>query len=381
METLLELMPRPLATGVDFESFTAKRDGDSQNFDLADLKPARMVFASESNKYQSLNPAKIKSLTGGDHIRCAKKHRDHFSYRPQFKVWLISNHPVRADADDNALWHRVQVLPFPTSHADNEDTTLKARLRTPEALERVLAWALAGAMGWYALKRLKPPVTVTKATAEQRREQDHVALWIEDRCTLDPQKWTASSVLLASFNAWREGQGSKPARANDLASALVKRFECESHKGTHGVRGFRGIACLVAPDGGGTQSAATHDEPAPPQGGGGVTAPWVAAVAPGSREVSHTRDKGEKPPNQVPPPPPSNRHIVSDASTGAASGRVAAPESAATQVPPAGGALNGTTYATQRMGELRSAGVSPGAADDIIAREIAARAANGGGAR
>jgi D5 N terminal like len=57
-ETFMELLPRPLSTMVDFNSFTAKREGDVSNFDLAPLKPSRLIFASESNRSQSLNPAR-----------------------------------------------------------------------------------------------------------------------------------------------------------------------------------------------------------------------------------------------------------------------------------------------------------------------------------
>src|SRR5579871_6151277 len=46
-EVIMTLLSGPLATMVDFNSFTAKREGDTSNFDLAPLKPSRIVFASE----------------------------------------------------------------------------------------------------------------------------------------------------------------------------------------------------------------------------------------------------------------------------------------------------------------------------------------------
>jgi len=68
-ETLLAMMGKePLATEVDFVTFTAQRDHDTQNFDLAPLKPCRLIVASESSKYQLFNTAKIKQLTAA--MRC-----------------------------------------------------------------------------------------------------------------------------------------------------------------------------------------------------------------------------------------------------------------------------------------------------------------------
>ena len=58
---------------MDFASMTARREGDTQNFDLAPLKPARLVITSESNAHETLNPAKIKQITGGNFIRCSFK--------------------------------------------------------------------------------------------------------------------------------------------------------------------------------------------------------------------------------------------------------------------------------------------------------------------
>ena len=84
-EAVKTLMGR-LAEGRDFATFTSRRDGDSQNFDLAGLKQCRIVFADEGNKRQELNAQKIKQITGGSDVSCAFKGRDFFTYRPQFKM-------------------------------------------------------------------------------------------------------------------------------------------------------------------------------------------------------------------------------------------------------------------------------------------------------
>ncbi len=244
-ETLLALLPHPISTEADFASFTAKRDNDSQNFDLAELKPARLVIASESNRYQALNPAKIKSLTGGNHVRCAFKHRDMFTYRPQFKVWLVSNHEVLADADDDALWARVQVFPCPRSFVGVEDVHLKARMRSPAVLTGVLRWSIEGASAYYAAGRLVAPQAITDATTAQRGAQDYIRLWIEDCCALDARYWTASGTLLENYHDWCERNGAKPVRPSELSLALTRRFGCTPHREAHtGRRGFDGIGLV-----------------------------------------------------------------------------------------------------------------------------------------
>jgi putative DNA primase/helicase len=222
-ETILAIFPRPIAVETDFNTFTQKREGDSQNFDLAPLKAARLVFASESNKYQSLNPAKVKALTGGNLVYCSFKHKDMFNYRPQYAVWLSSNHEVNADADDDALWGRVKVISFPYSNLGKEDKTLKACLQSSENLEYVLAWLVEGAYLWYqhAGRGLQTPESIKDLTQSQRAAQDSVGVWLEECCELKPDEWTENSRVMASYKAWCEENGYEPKKAKGLAQSLA----------------------------------------------------------------------------------------------------------------------------------------------------------------
>lgn len=229
-ETLLALLGQPLSVEVDFATFTAKRDGDTQNFDLAPLKPTRFVVTSESNKYEVLNAGKIKQLTGGNYVRCAYKHHDLFTYRPQFKAWLVSNQPVNADVDDDALWYRVKVIEFPNSHIGNEDKRLKARMKASANLAGVLAWAVDGAAKWFASDRgLEHPAAIVRATYEQRSDLDMMAAWIEERCKLALDTWAAHSDLFQDYAQWCKENGVPPKTQKGFSQALKgKGYTLES---------------------------------------------------------------------------------------------------------------------------------------------------------
>ncbi len=219
-ETVLALLSTPLGSEADFSTFTAKRD-DSQNFDLATLKPARLVVASESNRHHELNAARIKTLTGGDHISCALKYHDTFTFRPQFKIWLVSNFPVNADVDDDAAWYRLRVIEFPHSHAGAEDKRLKLRLRRDVNLRGVLRWAVEGARAWYASPTgLVTPDAVTLATAVQREALDYVQSWLDECCTTHPGAWTSNELLYQSYAAWCKDNGVTPRAQRGLSTAL-----------------------------------------------------------------------------------------------------------------------------------------------------------------
>lgn len=224
-ETILKMLGRPLAIEADFSTFTADRTGDTQNFDLAPLKPSRFIAASESNKQIPINPAKIKQLTGGNHIRCAFKHGDHFTYRPCFKIWLSSNHPINADVDDNAVWSRVRVIEFPNSHFGKEDKGLKARLGNEKNLQGVLAWIVAGAMIWYNEEHGLPyPECVKVATEKQRESLDYIQLFIDEKLSIvDKTEFISSGTLHAEYTTWCEENGVKAKYQNKFTQALAQK--------------------------------------------------------------------------------------------------------------------------------------------------------------
>jgi putative DNA primase/helicase len=243
-ETLLAVMGKPLAKEIQFATFTAQRTGDSQNFDLAPLKPCRMVAASESNAYEKFNEAKIKALTGGNEIYCAHKHRDHFGYRPQFKIWLSTNHPVNADADDDAVWGRLRVVQFPESHLGKEDKRLKERMKTDAVLEGVLAWIVEGARKWYnlgagGLTELESS-RITKV--KHRESLDNVRIWI-DECCHTGAGFTGHSLLYLSYEKFCKDNGIEPKRKTGFSQSLIMKGFTDGRETIEGrqLRGFTGI--------------------------------------------------------------------------------------------------------------------------------------------
>ncbi len=233
----------PLAEGLNFRTFTSDRTGDLQNFDLAPLKNKRLIVASESRRNERMNEAVIKQVTGGDKVWCANKGRPHFSYRPQYKIILTSNHPANVDPQDNAAWGRLRVMHFPHSHEGTENKSLKARLLERDALEAVLAWAVAGAIEWY---RLGLPVMpeVASLTNQQRYESNTVALFVDNCCVREEGTFTAGTALYHAYSDWCKDEGYTPFGRKSFTVALVdlgfvtlrQRFEAKVQRGFGGLR-------------------------------------------------------------------------------------------------------------------------------------------------
>jgi len=244
-ETMLALLGSPLAKEINFATFTAQRSGDSQNFDLAPLKPCRFLAASESNTYERFNEAKVKALTGGNEIYCAYKHKTHFNYRPQFKIWLSSNQPVNADPDDDAAWGRIRVVEFPHSHQGQEDKELKARMRSREVLEGVLAWAIEGAKFWNLLGKNGLPELDAGAKTKhaQRSELDNVQAWIDEKCELGSHHFAANASLYPNYSEWCKTNGVTAKQQKAFSQSLKRKGLHDKVVKLHGktVRGYEGI--------------------------------------------------------------------------------------------------------------------------------------------
>lgn len=259
-ETILALLCRPLGVETDFATFTAQREGDTQNFDLAPLRPARFIVASESNRHSELNVAKLKALTGGNYIRAAFKHKSHFEYRPMFKVWLVSNEQINADVDDDAVWHRLKVIEFPNGHTGSEDKTLKQRMKSHDNLRGVLRWAVEGAIKWYASPTgLAHPEVVATSTRRHRQELDFVQGWL-DECTervdtstregwpADDTCWTSNDRTFKSYEHWCKENGVRPKSIRGLLRSLrVKGYEVDVQKKV-GSKNYKGMANFLVDD-------------------------------------------------------------------------------------------------------------------------------------
>jgi putative DNA primase/helicase len=230
-EALLVLLgPDPLAAEVHFGTFIRSRNNDANSADLARLKPCRLLVSSEPNKDDWLNAGELKRLTGGNLVFAALKYRAHFSYRPTYKIWLAGNHPPQADVDDDALWSRLRVIPFPHSHLGHEDRGLKARMKAPEMQRQILAWAVDGARAWYRTlpRGLPTPPSMEAATEAAQKEVDYVGQWLEECVSV-----TGAEDDFAQRGAARQLRGLVPAGGRLAAGGQA------AHPGAQG-QGVRG---------------------------------------------------------------------------------------------------------------------------------------------
>lgn len=192
------------ATSAPMEAFMASGN-DRHPTELADLRGARLVTATETEEGRRWAEARIKQLTGGDPIKARFMRQDFFEYLPQFKLFIAGNHKPALRGVDEAMRRRLHLIPFTVTIPPAErDAGLTDALKAE--WPAILAWALEGC-AIYRDEGLCPPPIVKDATALYLEGEDEFALWFEDRCDLNPNSFVASSALFASWKGWADRAG------------------------------------------------------------------------------------------------------------------------------------------------------------------------------
>jgi putative DNA primase/helicase len=215
----------PYGQQADMESFLHKDRQEVRN-DLADLAGSRCVCALESQEGRRLAESLVKQLTGGtDFIKARFLFQEHFTFKPQFKIFLGTNHkPVIRDTD-SAIWERIRLVPFTVHIPQPErDKTLDERLQTE--LPGILAWAVRGSLEWQRLGELGEPDAVVQATAGYRSEMDTMARFLDECCVtenLPEDAKVKASALASAYQTWCKRTGELPLANRAFITDLEER--------------------------------------------------------------------------------------------------------------------------------------------------------------
>ncbi len=196
--------------------------------DVAALRGARFVSATEPEGRERLNEALVKRLTGGDTFSARFMRGEFFEFAPQCTVHLATNHKPVIVGRDKGIWRRVYLVPW-TQTFEKVDKTIRSRLKEPEHLCALLAWAVQGCLEWQkdrADHGLAPPRAVLNATAEYREEQDTMARFLEECCMVDPENeklCVRAGRFEKAYRTWCRENLVQPLANKDRRSELEQR--------------------------------------------------------------------------------------------------------------------------------------------------------------
>lgn len=219
LETLRSLFG-DYATQSDFGTFLVTKGNAIRN-DIARLAGARLVCAVESDAGKRMAETVVKHITGGDTVAARYLYSEHFEFKPQFKLWLATNHRPRIVGTDEAVWRRVRLVPFTvTIPPEKRDRELQDKLRLEAS--GIFNWSLAGLRDWRANGLSEPPA-VRDAVNEYRQHEDVIGHFIDAKLVADVDAEVSASDLYAVYQGWARNQGEYVMNERDFSDALISK--------------------------------------------------------------------------------------------------------------------------------------------------------------
>jgi len=210
------------AVNIAAESLMVRRN-EGPRSDLARLKGARMVTASEGESGAYLAEGVVKQLTGDDVVTVRRLYENEFEFKPGAKIFLATNHEPRIRGTDEGIWRRLWLLPFVV--------TIPEARRDPRILEHleaegagILNWCLAGLRRYYENgRRLCPPTKVVAATQRFRSENDVIGRFLADEMVAEPIGTIERAVLYKIYTKWCEDESERPVSNRMLIKYLREK--------------------------------------------------------------------------------------------------------------------------------------------------------------
>lgn len=212
---------------------------DRHTTELARLRGARMVCASETEEGRAWAEVRINQLTGGDVVTARFMRQDDFEFRPEFKLTIIGNHKPLLNVVTDAARRRFNIVPFP--HKPKRiDPELESKLK--DEWPGILSWAVAGCLDWQANGLVRPSVVID-ATADYFETQDTFQQWIDECCETGARFAAVIEDLWMSWSYFAESRGEKTGSRNKTFPDKMRAHGFTSIKDTDGIRGrgFSGI--------------------------------------------------------------------------------------------------------------------------------------------
>lgn len=218
LHTLTGIM-KDYAVAATMQTFTASSQ-ERHSTELAMLRGARLVTASETEKGRAWAEARIKQMTGGDPITCRFMRQDDFTYIPQFKLTIIGNHKPELRTVDAAARRRFNIVPFDRKPVV-VDRELEAKLMGEAP--GILRWMIDGCLDWQ-IHGLVRPKSVLEATNDYFADQDSFSQWIDQCCDCEPgnrYKKASAAELYQSWSAYARAAGETPESKKEFAARLL----------------------------------------------------------------------------------------------------------------------------------------------------------------
>ena len=212
------------------ETLLNKRNEGIPN-DVARLKGARFVYASEAEQGKRFAESLIKDLTGGDKVCARFLHCEYFEFYPEFKLFLGTNHKPEVWGTDHAIWDRIMLIPFTVRIQKDEQIPKTEIIKIfKDEIDGIFTWLVKGCLSWQR-EGLGCPDAVRDATTNYKNEMDVIGDFMDDSCVFGDNFTVSAKDLYDAYKEWAENNGCDSISKKIFGQKLNERG-IDSYRGT-----------------------------------------------------------------------------------------------------------------------------------------------------
>lgn len=196
-------------TNIPIDLMLSKERSATDEYQLATMRGARCVVASEIPSGKRLNEAQVKDMTGSDMINARLPYGKPFSFAPSHTLWMFGNHKPVISGTDFGIWRRINLIPFLYSVPPEKRRDTTAMMKEFEnEMSGIFNWAAQGFRDYLKIG-LSPPSIVLDATEEYKQDSNNFMQFMEEKC-LKTTGNVQCKILFKSYIDWCQDQGEKP---------------------------------------------------------------------------------------------------------------------------------------------------------------------------
>lgn len=195
-----------LCVSLGVKRWTTISSADIGNrFGLVNLAGKTLAFASESPPIKTANCIDIVNrIISGEPIRVEQKGQPGYDLTPRCKILCAMNVKPAVHNPDSGLFRRTDIVPMPPLDVAINPAIKEQIVSNGQAMVNVF---LAGLRRLRERGHFDVPRSVQIASAEFRAENDHVALFLEDQYTLDPDGREQTGSVYTLYQQWCKDNG------------------------------------------------------------------------------------------------------------------------------------------------------------------------------
>lgn len=207
-----------------------------KDFGLQPLLDKRLCLVSDvrlSNKADVMAVIEVLlRVTAGDPVDVNRKHKGSLMTTLGARVMMLSNEMPQLYDSSNAINTRFLILQLSNSFLGKEDVTLLSKLEAE--LPGIAKWCVEGYKRLKQRGRFSEPETSDAARQEWYEENNPLAQFVEDRCTVGPDERVEMTALYDIYKTWSEARGFPVMASNALSRRLSAQLMGKVRKGKSG---------------------------------------------------------------------------------------------------------------------------------------------------